>query len=440
MFLWSSDDNPPTECPTNPAHEIDVSNATIMETIKKDTVEVSNLPSTPFDRLLCSQETVVIDCKPGMGLSDLRDRVRIEGDASVVNALNDPEYTLSCNGAGSAAVLRSSERGRYVSGLCSEVGIGGHLGSFPTGDQRVRFGSYDEASGNGYLFEIAADGLYACVMKDNIEHHRAHITQFNVDCMDGAGPSRLFLDPTRGYVWTIRFAWYGYGCVEFSVATENIDLKQHQVPLHRYYTRSRPSTSCPYLPVYASVESLTESSPIHVYVTGRKHAVLGAYNPDLRDVSASLELQIPRVETPSDQRGFTPLFALRRQERCSTVPIATAKIHSWTNSDSPCTIEVLSIPNATSSSVTDAWGPLDGIPASESALEVTRTASVLTSLLNDDPSDIRRISLWRCYAHALLKSDPFIANIAEDRTLIVSVSGLTASDAISVRLDLTECW
>ena len=446
VFVWAGGDDVPEHCPNDLSHTIDPNGIVIVESIEKNATDVSNLPLTPFDRVLVSEETVVVDCKPGMGLSDLRDRVVTKGNASVSSAVGAPEYTFQLDGAGSSATLRTVERGSYVSGLCAEVGIGGRLGTMPVGDQHVRFGAYDDVSGNGYFFEITAPGLSVVVMKDGTETHRAWFSEFNIDQMDGTGPSRLVLDPSRGYVWTIRYVCFGYGCVEFAIAAENIDLKQHVVPMHRYYARKRPSTSCAYLPMYVSISSPTATEPLSCYVTGRKHAVLGKHEPDTRDTCAC-----GNGTTSATQGVWAALFAVRRKPACFA-PVTIASIDCWASGDSsmmqmsdatPVFVEIISCPRSSASASQSSWGDVDGVGGAETALEYCANASDINNELDQSPSP-QKCVLWRGYAHSVLRTTDIHAIVAEDRIVAVRTKSTTSNAQggrkVSACLRVQESW
>lgn len=423
VYVWSASGTPPTQCPNNSEHTIDASNATVMQTVTQTDTEISNLPLTPFDRVLTSEETVLIDVKPGMGLSALRDRVDTVGGGSVTSEVGTWEYQLTAPNAASSASLRTAERGPFVAGLCAEVGIGGRLGSFPQGDQTVRYGAFDNVSGNGYFFEIGAIGISVVVMKDGAEKHRAHMTQFNVDAMDGAGPSKLVLDALRGYAWTIRYAMYGYGCVEFSVAAENINLEQHLVPMHRYYTRSDPAISCPYLPVWVEAASPSHDTPLDVFVTGRKLSILGSYDPDTRDTCVCHD-----VSTANADLGFTTILAVRKRALCDSMPVEITEIECSADGGGAVLVEaVMGIV-----SETNVWSSIDGIPATETVLEAACDTEVAIT---------ERVSLWRGYVHASSqKPTSMRTHLSEDSAILLRVKNISAAGRVAVSLRFREWW
>lgn len=425
VYVWTAGESVPTLCPNDSSHTVDTTAAVIVETMDRNATEISNLPITPFDRMLTSEETVVIDVKSGMGLTRLRDITNEVGGGSVVSDVGQWEYHLRAQGAGSVASLRTSERGPFVSGLCAEVGIGGRLGSFPQGDQTVRYGAFDDTTGNGFFFEISSIGLFVVVMKDGEEKHRAHMSTFNVDTMDGTGPSRLELDPLRGYAWTIRYAMYGYGVVEFAVAAENIDLEQHLVPMHRYYTRSDPCISCPYLPVWAEIASPSFDGDISVFVTGRKHSVLGAYKPDTRMTHICHEID----ESEGIAGTFTTVLAVRKRAECISMPVRVCGINVSSASQRPILVEIVTgTPDATTT-----WSSIDGVPVGESVLE-----SVFdTDVFKEYPETV---GLWRGYADATSIRQTLHAQLNDSHAIAIRVRDASQAGLVAFCLKVEECW
>ena len=433
VFAWASEGNPPDHCPNDNTHLIDFEQAVVVEKVEKNATSVSNLPLTPYDRVLVSNETVVIDVKPGNGLSNLRDSWKVQGGGSVTNEHGEPHYVLRTSGAGDASEFRTVERGPYVSGLCSEAGIGGRLGNMPSGDQRVLFGAYDSEYGDGFVFEISANGLAALVLSGGEEVHRAHSNEFNVDPLDGTGPSRLVLDPSRGYVWTIRYTSYGYGVVEFSVAAENINLEQHLVPLHRFYAKNRPSVACPYLPIHAGIMSPTAEIPLTVYITGRKLSVLGSYDPDLRDTCITHIQDAPSLGLESQSSDdVATLFAVRRRPLTTPIPVHTAGIDVWSDSAKPVLIELVLAPYIEAADVD--WTDIPGVVATESMLQCVTGKSAS----NVVPHPERSIVVWKGFAHTVPQQAVAVASLPDNQLLMVRAPGIAGNATFVLRMK--ECW
>jgi len=455
VFAWSATDAPHV-CPDSESHEVDASRPVVVETLSREQTSIANLPVTPYDRLLCGEETVVIDVKPGIALSRLRDRVDLGGSGMVTCGRGAASYRIEVFSPGDHAELRTLERGPYVSGLCSESGVGGRLLSFPQADQVVTFGAYDSVAGDGFLFEISATGLAVLAKNDGVETMRTSFQNFNVDSMDGNGPSRLVLDRTRGYVWTIKYTSYGYGQVEFSVAAENIDLQQHLVPLHRYYARDRPSTACAYLPVCARIDyGASEAEPLAIEVTGRKHSVLGKYDPDVRDTCVARSERITDLLAAAgdgtQNETVVTVFAIRRRPGELVVPVQAAELELCVGNDvyRPIMFELVTINPREANAVDQCtWTSVPGIPEAESVLQYTTSCTSDLCVCADTSavSTNATIVLWRGFVYNIPRIVHIDAAVAEDEVMAIRMIWPSDADAppsecfAAVSLRTKEVW
>jgi hypothetical protein len=309
VYQWA--EGVPTVCPNGADHTLDPSRTVGVSQVDEKSVSVRNLPLSPFERMLTSEETVLLSLKPGMGISSLRDVVQTQNGGSVTNPLNTPEYVFDVTGPGSVATLRTAERCRYMPGLASEVGVGGHLAQQLVDDQALQFGIFDD--NDGYFFEILANELYAIVRKDGVDTRTVR-SEFNMDALDGSGPSGVFMNALKGYIWIIRWSWYGYGAVDFSIVSEDDTQEQRTIVLHRYFSQTRPSMSTPNLPITIRLDSGQTDTPCRAYVTGRKYAVLGRFEPMMR--AGSLQQIVDSVETV-----WLPVASIRRKVGYTSAPV-----------------------------------------------------------------------------------------------------------------------
>jgi hypothetical protein len=364
VYSWSEDQ--PSTCPNGADHVLDPTRTVGISRVDESATIVKNLPLTPFDRVMVSEETVLLSLKPGMGVSKLRDILELENGATVVNALNNPEYVFSVAGTGSKATMRTAERCRYMPGIGAEVGIGGHLPSMLVLGQSLKFGMFDES--NGYYFEITHNNLYAVIRKDGNEI-RTQRADFSIDRMDGNGRSGLFLNPMKGYIWTIRFSWYGYGAVEFSVISEDASQEQHAIVLHRYYTQTRPSISVPNLPITVTLDAGVEGSPGTAYITGRKYSVLGKFEPMTREGSLYRIIAMPNISN-----GWTPVMSIRRKQDYLSAPVVIQNVSVFAETGT----SVFKVVTGATLTGPTVWGAPGCYNASETAVECDTTTTGAT--------------------------------------------------------------
>ncbi|EJO5347269.1 hypothetical protein NRP93_001346 [Clostridium botulinum] len=78
-------------------------------------------------------------------------------------------------------------------------------------------------------------------------------TNWNVDKMDGSGPSGMSLDPTKGNVYTIQYQWLGFGVISFYITstTTGQPILVHKIQYPN--TAIVPSVYNPSFPLTAKV-------------------------------------------------------------------------------------------------------------------------------------------------------------------------------------------
>lgn len=366
VHVWA--ETPPTTCPNNAAHTIDPTLTRVVDIVASSSNVISNLPLTPFDRLLTSEETIILEIKPGLGVSKLRDTTHIAGDSEVRCEIGAAEYTLATTGPNGVAMLRTAERGRYVSGLAAEVGIGGHLMAPLGPGQSLKFGLFDD--NNGFYFEILYWELFVVILKDGVQT-RINRTDFNIDKMDGTGTSRIELDPFKGYIWMIRFSWYGYGIVEFAISAEDPFKEQHIYPMHRYYSKVHASVSMPNLPITVKLESGSEcaaAAQCAAHITGRKYSVLGNFTPMTRAGS------VYTIRSPiGDANTATPVFSIRRKQGYLSAPVTLDALEAYAE------LTTVIVQIRTGMTLTGAvWGTAPNATATETSVEYDDSATAAT--------------------------------------------------------------
>lgn len=87
-------------------------------------------------------------------------------------------------------------------------------------------------------------------------------TNWNVDPMDGSGPSGMTLHPNLGNVYTIQYQWLGFGVIKFFV-TDSTTGEPNLVHMIKYpNTAAVPSVYNPTFPIMAKVLNNGNSSDI----------------------------------------------------------------------------------------------------------------------------------------------------------------------------------
>lgn len=246
---------------------------------------ISNIgPSvdSQFDELRVAQKTAIVDLTSIYGVSELRDVVLTTGGATVTNT--STEYQVSTTAGGTdSAILESALRGRYESGFAGEAGIGIRIPVSPSGTQVARFGMFD--SQNGAFFGSTSTNIFVAVRRggsDTVINQSA----WNVDPLDGTGPSGATLTLSKGNIYQVVFTWYGYGVIEFRVVLPNPTTgAQEVVTVHRYSPFGQTSFIDPSQPLRAEVANNGTAAAFTLFVGGRQYSIVGKYEPIFRVTS-----------------------------------------------------------------------------------------------------------------------------------------------------------
>ncbi|WP_125154784.1 hypothetical protein [Clostridium rectalis] len=87
-------------------------------------------------------------------------------------------------------------------------------------------------------------------------------TNWNIDKMDGSGPSQMTLDPTKGNVYSIEYQWLGFGVISFYITST---ITGQPILVHRIQypnTATVPSVYNPSFPLVAKVLNSGNTSNI----------------------------------------------------------------------------------------------------------------------------------------------------------------------------------
>ncbi|MCP1156946.1 hypothetical protein [Bacillus infantis] len=238
--------------------------------------------NSQFNELRVASKFPVVELTSVYGLSDLRDVVTTAGSGTVTN--DGTEYLISTGVGGTdTAILESALRGRYQPGYAGEAGVGVRLPVNPTGTQVARWGLFD--SENGAFFGTTSSTIFAAIRRGGVDTVIPQAS-WNVDPLDGSGPSGATLSLSEGNIYQIVFTWYGYGVVEFRVVIPNpLTLAQEVVTVHRYVPSGQTSFIDPNLPLRGEVDNAGTASSLTLFMGGRQYTIIGKFNPVFRITS-----------------------------------------------------------------------------------------------------------------------------------------------------------
>lgn len=282
-------------------------------------------PLTPFNEVLTSQRQNIIELKSNNNIiSALRDVTTIVGSATVT-AVNS-EYILSTTAlANDSAILDSAEKGRYQAGYAAEVGLGIRYAGTPTGAMQVKWGYFD--ANNGFYFGRDATGIFIATLRGGSET-KVYQSSWNVDKLDGTGTSGLTVSLSKGNIFQIRYSWYGYGAVYFTVVISDSNNVQRNIVVHRFSATATTNIIDPNQPLRVKIENGATATAHTVYVGGRQYSILGAYNPNVRNTG-----QYRLSQGSITSAAFVPLITFRRKSAFESTSVKIRHFTIITNQD-----------------------------------------------------------------------------------------------------------
>lgn len=230
----------------------------------------------------------------------------------------DGMIALQVSNTASANIARQSRAViPYYPGRQNEVLLSLRL-TTPQEGIRRRLGLFDE--NNGAYFEDDG-GTYAVVLRRNTEsgpvETRVTRDNWNVDKLDGTGPSRITANAEAVQMMTIEYEHFGAGQVEFNWVFDN-----NKFPIHQFNTGNYSNTIwalTPFLPIRQELTNKTGVAGDHkLFIGSTAIATEGTIGVVGRMNSAATRIQ--GYSLGSTANIFKPVLVIRlRSDRLSGV-------------------------------------------------------------------------------------------------------------------------
>jgi hypothetical protein len=196
------------------------------------TVDTDNATGDAFGRLRVSEPVTQLDLKQLYdGLPLLYDDAETSGSGttSTYNT-NKASTTLGvADATAGVRVKQSKMRGFYQPGKGMLMLLTAVMGSSEAGMHK-RVGYFDD--NNGLFFEHK-DGTLGVVSRTYTSgaavDTKVDQSSWNVDKLDGTGPSGITLDVTKTNIFVIDFEWLGVGRVRFGVNVDGVTYYCHEL-------------------------------------------------------------------------------------------------------------------------------------------------------------------------------------------------------------------
>jgi len=210
--------------------------------------------------------------------------------------------------AGDQVVRQTKRVQRYIPGRQNELSQAVIFGT-PTVGVRRRNGIFDE--NNGAFFEDGGDGTYYCVIRRNTVsgpvETRVARENWNVDKLDGNGPSGITANPEAIQMILIEYEWYGAGQVEFNWVIGNNKYPIHQFDHANVTSSTWASTAA--LPIRVELTNVDGVAGPHTFYQG-SHSFSTEGRTELIGRQSGISSAITG-KTLTNANTFYPVLAIR---------------------------------------------------------------------------------------------------------------------------------
>lgn len=192
----------------------------------------------------------------------------IVGTASSTHELYMGMVKLQVGSDAGDSISRQTKRvQRYIPGRQNEASMAVIFGTPTTGIRR-RMGVFDDT--DGAFFEDGGNGTYYVVCRRNtaggVIETRVARENWNIDKLDGTGPSGIVVDPETIQLMVIEYEWYGAGQVEFNFVINNNKFPVHQFNHANITTTTWASSGS--LPVRVELTNVAGTAGTHTFYQG----------------------------------------------------------------------------------------------------------------------------------------------------------------------------
>jgi len=266
--------------------------------------------------------------------------------------------------AGDSVYRQTKRVQRYIPGRQGEVSMTMIFGT-PTTGVRRRFGMFDEL--NGFFFEDSGDGTYRCVLRRNtaggvLEESFAR-DEWNVDPLDGTGPSGITADPLAIQHMSIEYEWYGAGMIEWNFVINNNKYPVHRINHANIHDHTWAAKAA--LPVRVELENYGGAAGTHTFYQG-SHSFATEGSTEILGRQNSMSTPITGKNLNS-ANTFYPMVAIRLKDTALDSVIIPDEYSAATLDNTDIFIRVIELPTITGGT----WESF----GSDSAVEYNITAT-----------------------------------------------------------------
>jgi hypothetical protein len=310
-FEWNT--NPPTQCPNNSNHQIDVNSISIIDQVSNQIISYGDSTIVDsYNRLRVTTVKNIMNFKQVYStIPDLRFQSYVENGGQINYKLLESLTELRCGGqSNSMALFQTKEYFIYEAGACFNIIISAVLGEAKPGFVQ-ELGYFDDE--NGIFFRVDGTNGISVVKRSFssgvVEEMAVLREDWNGDKFDGTGNSGFNLNLATTQFWWIDFQWQGTGRARFGLYLNGTSTVCHKINFNNLINTT-----------YMSTPSL----PVRYKIYNKPDAVINEFH-SMRCICTAVSLESNSEPTGFafstfsniangtviSSTGFTPILAIR---------------------------------------------------------------------------------------------------------------------------------
>jgi len=230
-----------------------------------------------FSRLRVSQPFTLFDGKQVLDKAPLVFTEQLTSGGTVTHLPNMASSQLDVTGTSGSEVVRQSRAYiPYEPGRSQYIIMTGVLGT-AVANVRKRVGYFE--TNNGIYIEQTSAGLRVAIRSftsGSVDNTEVEQDDWNIDPVDGTGPSGFTLDETKFLIFFIEFGWLGGAGVRVGVVLNGVPTYIHSFDLT---ANAAPFMSTPSLPLRYEITSTAASAGGSMLMTCCAAFSEGGFNP-----------------------------------------------------------------------------------------------------------------------------------------------------------------
>lgn len=330
-----------------------------------------------FGRLRSALPYTLFDQSLEYGVGQLFwNTVTVGGSSAIAHDGNTSNVILTCGTGATDSVIRQTyQYNRYRPGKSQQASMTGVFGAAVANLVR-RVGYFD--AGDGIFLEQNGTTDFAVVKRSSTSgapvDTRVVQASWNLDKLDGSGPSAITLDKTAGFIFMVDLQWIGFGRVRVGFDIGGVVVYVHQF-LHANIV-TLPYMKTASLPIRYEISNTALQGATHTLRQGCASVVSedGGQDEPALHFSASSGIATVAVTTRRAVISIRPKATIGPSSKINRVPVMLESVLTLTGTNDAF-YEVVHDPTFTGAPV---WVDPDTQSAVEYSLHGDAAAGAIT--------------------------------------------------------------